>query len=248
LLLLHAGICDGRMWEDQIGEFARTHRVIAPDFRGFGQSKMVAGPFAHRHDLRALMDHLGIGRAILVGGSMSGKTTLDFVLEYPSRVEALIVVGAALSGYRFTDADTRAAWEASDAALEAGRHDEAAEIEMQTWLAGPRRRLEQINPGLRQRVRDMLVQSYATPPDLGEEQPLEPPAVGRLGEVRAPTLVIVGDEDRPDIIAVARLLEAGVAGAKKVVMPGTAHLPNMEQPVAFNRIVGEFLAGLPKHS
>jgi len=94
----------------------------------------------------------------------------------------------------------------------------------------------------------MLIQSYATPPDLGDEQPLDPPAVGRLGEVRAPTLIIVGDEDQPDIIAVAGLLESGIAGAKKVVMPGTAHLPNMEQPVAFNRIVGEFLAGLPKHS
>jgi 3-oxoadipate enol-lactonase len=242
LLLLHAAICDGRMWEDQIGEFAHTHRVIAPDFRGFGQSKMVAGPFAHRHDLLALMDHLGVGRAILAGGSMSGKTTLDFVLEYPDRVEALILVASALSGYRFTDAGTLAAWEASDAALEAGRHDEAAEIEMQTWLAGSRRRLEQIDPGLRQRVRNMLIQSYATPPDLGEEQPLDPPAIGRLGEVRAPTLIIVGDEDRPGIVAVAGLLEAGIAGAKKVIMHGTAHLPNMEQPSAFNRIVGEFLA------
>jgi 3-oxoadipate enol-lactonase len=247
LLLLHAGICDGRMWDDQIGEFARTHRVIVPDFRGFGQTKMVAGPFAHRHDLWALMDDLGVERAILVGASMSGKTTLDFVLEYAGRVEALILVASALSGYRFTDAGTLAAWEASDAALEAGRHDEAAEIEMQTWLAGPRRRLDQIDPGMRQRVRDMLIQSYATPPDLGEEQPLDPPAIGRLREVRAPTLIIVGDEDQPDIIVVAGLLESGIVGAKKVVMPGTAHLPNMEQPATFNRIVHDFLAGPPKH-
>ncbi len=248
LLLLHAGICDGRMWEDQIGEFARTHRVIAPDFRGFGQSKMVAGPFAHRHDLRALMDRLGVGRAILVGGSMSGKTTLDFVLEYPSRVEALILVASALSGYRFTDAGTLAAWEASDAALEAGRHDEAAEIEIKTWVAGPRRSLDQIDLSLRQRVRDMLIQSYATPPDLGDEQPLDPPAIGRLGEVRAPTLIIVGDEDRPDIVAIAGLLESGIADAKKVVMRGAAHLPNLEQPTVFNRLVREFLASLPKRA
>jgi 3-oxoadipate enol-lactonase len=221
--------------------------VIAPDFRGFGQTKMVAGSFAHRHDLRALMDHLSVARAILVGGSMSGQTTLDFALEFPSRVEALILVASALSGYRFTDVGTRAAWEASDAALEAGRRDEAAEIEMKTWLAGPRRSLEQIDPGLRQRLRDMLIRSYATPPDLGQEQPLEPPAIGRLDEVRAPTLTIVGDEDQPDISAIAELLESGIAGAKKIVMPGTAHLPNMEQPATFNRIVRDFLAGLPKH-
>jgi len=248
LLLLHAGICDSRMWEDQIGAFARTHRVIAPDSRGFGQSKMVAGPFAHRHDLRALMDHLGLGRAILLGGSMSGKTTLDFALDYPDRVDALILVAAALSGYRFEDPGTLAAWKAGDAALEAGRLDEAAEIEMQTWLAGPRRRLDQIDATLRQRVRDMLLQSYATPPDLGQDQPLDPPAAGRLGEVSAPTLIIVGDEDAPDIIATAGLLESGIAGARKVVMRGVAHLPNMEQAATFNRIVREFLAGLPKRA
>ncbi len=247
LLLLHAGICDGRMWDEQVGEFARTHRVIVPDFRGFGQTEMVAGPFAHRHDLLGLMDHLGVGRAILVGASMSGETTLDFVLEYPSRVEALILVGSALSGYRFVDAGTRAAWKASDAALEAERLDEAAEIEMQTWLAGPRRKLEQIDPSLQARVRDMLIRSYATPPDLGEEQPLDPPAAGRLGDVRAPTLIIVGDEDQPDVVAVAGLLEAGIAGARKVVMHSTAHLPNMEQSATLNRIVRDFLAALPKH-
>ncbi|MGH6928724.1 MAG: alpha/beta fold hydrolase [Dongiaceae bacterium] len=247
LLLLHAGICDGRMWDDQIGAFARTHRVIVPDFRGFGQTEIVAGPFAHRHDVLGLMDDLDVGSGILVGASMSGQTTLDFVLDNPSRVEALILVGSALSGYRFVDAGTRAAWKASDAALEAGRLDEAAEIEMQTWLAGPRRKLEQIDPSLRARVRDMLIRSYATPPDLGEEQPLDPPAAGRLGEVRAPTLIIVGDEDQPDVVAVAGSLEAGIAGARKVVMHGTAHLPNMEQPAPFNRIASEFLAGLPKH-
>lgn len=248
LLLLHAGICDGRMWDDHIGDFARSHRVIAPDFRGFGQTKMVAGPFAHRHDLRALLDHLGVGRAILVGASMSGQTTLDFVLEYSSRVEALILVASALSGYRFMDAGTRAAWKASDAALEAGRHDEAAEIEMKTWVAGPRRSLDRIDPSVRQRVRDMLLQSYATPPDLGDEQPLDPPAVGRLGEVRVPTLIIVGDEGQPDVSVVAGLLESGIAGARKVVMRGAAHLPNMEQPTVFSRIAGEFLTGLPKRA
>jgi len=248
LLLLHAGICDSRMWDEQIGEFAGTHRVIALDFRGFGQTKMVAGPFAHRHDLRALLDHLGLERAILIGGSMSGKTTLDFALEYPDRVGALVLVASALSGYRFTDAGTLAAWEASDAALEAGRLDEAAQIEMQTWLAGPRRSLDQIDPELRSRVRDMLLQSYATPPDLGEEQPLDPPAIGRLGQVRAPTLIVVGDEDQPDISVIAGSLESRIAGARKVVMRGVAHLPNMEQPAAFNHIVRDFLAGLPKRA
>jgi len=246
LLLLHAGVCDSRMWDDQIEEFARTRRVIAPDLRGYGQSKMVAGAFSHRQDIRGLMDHIGAARATLVGVSMAGRHALDLTLEHPDRVDALVLVCAGLSGYSWEDPATRTADEAVDAALAAGHRDEAAEIELKTWLAGPRRSLDQIDSTLRQRVRAMILQSYANQPELGEALPFEPPAVGRLREVRAPTLVIIGDEDVPDELVIADRLATGIAGARKVVMHGAAHLPNMEQPTAFNRIVAEFLAALPQ--
>jgi pimeloyl-ACP methyl ester carboxylesterase len=248
LLLLHAGICDSRMWDDQIGEFARTHRVIAPDLRGYGQSKMVAGGFSHRQDIRGLMDHLGVGRAALVAVSMAGRHALDLTLEHPERVEALVLVAAGLSGYSWDDPTMAAADEAVDAAVAAGRRDEAAEIELKTWVAGPRRSLDRIDAGLRRRVREMILQNYANSPELGEPLPFEPPAIGRLQDVRAPTLVIIGDEDVPDELAIADRLAAGIAGARKVVMRGTAHLPSMEQPAVFNRILGEFLAALPKRA
>jgi 3-oxoadipate enol-lactonase len=248
LLLLHAGICDSRMWDDQIGEFARTHRVIAPDLRGYGQSKMVAGGFSHRQDIRGLMDHLGVGRAALVAVSMAGRHALDLTLEHPERVEALVLVAAGLSGYSWDDPTMAAADEAVDAAVAAGRRDEAAEIELKTWVAGPRRSLDRIDAGLRRRVREMILQNYANSPELGEPLPFEPPAIGRLQYVRAPTLVIIGDEDVPDELAIADRLAAGIAGARKVVMRGTAHLPSMEQPAVFNRILGEFLAALPKRA
>jgi 3-oxoadipate enol-lactonase len=248
LLLLHAGICDSRMWDDQIWEFAPTRRVIAPDLRGYGQSKMVAGGFSHRQDIRGLMDHLGMARAVLVGVSMAGRHALDLTLEHPDRVDALVLVCAGLSGYGWEDAATRAADEAVDAALTAGRREEAAEIELKTWVAGPRRSLDEIDAGLRQRVREMILQSYANQPEIGEPLPFEPPAIGRLQEVRVPTLVIVGDEDVPDVLTIADRLAVGIAGAHKVVMGATAHLPNMEQPGVFNNIVGEFLAALPKRA
>lgn len=248
LLLLHAGICDSRMWDEQVDEFARTHRVVAPDLRGFGLSKMVAGAYAHRHDVRGLMDHLGLSSAILVGVSMSGRTAVDVALEDSDRVDALILVAAALSGYQFEDPGTIAAWEATDSAMAAGRQDEAAEIEIKTWVAGPRRESHRIDPMLRRHVHEMLIQSYATPADLGHEQPLDPPAIGRLHELRMPTLIIVGDEDVPDILSIADRLAAGIPRAQKIIMTGTAHLPNMEQPALFNRIVREFLGDLPAAS
>lgn len=248
LLLLHAGICDSRMWDDQIGEFARTHRVIAPDLRGFGQSTMVAGGFSHRQDIRGLMDHLGVASAVLVAVSMAGRNALDLTLEHPDRVDALVLVGAGLSGYRFVDPDMAAADEAVDAAIAAGRFEEAAEIEIKTWVAGPRRGIDEIDAALRRRVRDMILQSYATPPDLGQVLPFEPPASGRLHEVGTPTLIIVGAEDVPDVLTISERLLVGIPGARKIVMPDAAHLPNMEQPAVFNRIVGEFLAGLPRRA
>ena len=75
-------------------------------------------------------------------------------------------------------------------------------------------------------------------------QPLDPPAAGRLGEITVPTLVIVGDRDIPHIQQIADTLANGIAGARKVVMPNTAHVPNMEQPAAFNQLVLDFLAGV----
>jgi 3-oxoadipate enol-lactonase len=248
LLLLHAGICDSRMWDEQIGEFARTHRVIAPDLRGYGETTMVAGGYAHRDDVGALMDHLGLPHAVLIGASTSGRMALDFTLEHPGCVDALVLVGSALSGYRFEDPGTLAQDEGVDAAIADGRHDDAAEMEIKIWVAGPRRAIEQTDPKLRDRVRTMLLRSYETPPDLRLERPLEPPAIGRLGEVQKPTLVIVGNEDVPDMLAISDRLTAGIGSARKVVMHGTAHLPSMEDPAAFNRIVRGFLADLPRRS
>ena len=242
LLLLHAGICDSRMWDDQIGEFARTRRVIAPDLRGYGQSKMVAGVFSHRQDIQGLMDHLGVARAVLVGCSMAGRHALDLTLEHPDRVDALVLVCAGLSGYSWEDPATLAADEAVEAAMAAGRREEAAEIELKIWLAGPGRSLDQMDSKLRRRVREMILQSYANQPDLGKPLPFEPPAIGRLQEVRAPTLVIIGDGDVPDELVIADRLAGGIAGAQKVVMHGTAHLPNMEQPATFNDILRTFVA------
>ncbi len=76
---------------------------------------------------------------------------------------------------------------------------------------------------------------------VGDERPPETPAVDRLSEIKVPTLVVVGDLDRPETVASADLLEERLPNARKVVMPGTAHLPNLERPDDFNQIVLGFL-------
>ncbi len=82
LVLVHAGIADSRMWDEQFSVLARDFTVVRYDLRGFGQTLMVTGAFAHRHDLAALLQHLGIARTALIGCSMGGATI--FLRKFPT--------------------------------------------------------------------------------------------------------------------------------------------------------------------
>src|SRR3989304_1406543 len=99
LVLIHAGVADSRMWDDQFLVFADRFHVVRYDTRGFGRSKTEDGPFSNRQDLRELLRHLGIGRSSLCGASRAGQIAIDFTLEYPEMVEALVPVAAGISGY-----------------------------------------------------------------------------------------------------------------------------------------------------
>lgn len=241
LVLVHAGICDSRMWDDQVAVFAQHYQVVRYDLRGYGQTPAVAGPFAHHADLSALLQYLGIERAHLLGCSMGGSTCLDFALAYPDRVATLTLVGSAPSGYR-ANRPLPAQLPAVDEALQRGDFAQAAELEVQIWVDGIGRTPDQLSPALRERVRAMdtiALQNEVL--ELGKPQPLEPPAVERLHELQVPTLLLVGDLDQPRVLDAIALMAAHLAQAHHVVMPGTAHLPNLEQPARFNELVLNFL-------
>ena len=241
LVLVHAGIADRRMWDGQVEAFAERYRVIRYDMRGFGETATVEGTFSHPEDLRGLLDSLGIGRAHLVGCSMGGGAALDFALGYPDRVGALVLVGSAVGGFE-ADFDPPEQWEELVAADEAGDLGRVSELEVEIWAVGPGRRPESVDGSVRDLVYEMnLIALQNEASGMGEELTPDPPAAERLSEVRAPALVVVGDADQPYTLAAADLLAKGLPNARKVVMAGTAHLPNMERPEEFNRIVLDFL-------
>ena len=243
LVLVHAGISDSRMWDAQVDAFSRHYRAIRYDLRGFGRSPMVPGPFSHHADLRALLDALGVDRAAFVGCSMGGGAVIDFALENPERVEALVLVGAAVGGFEF-DEGLPEEWEELVAADEAGDLGRVSELEVRMWVDGPRRGPDVVDPAVRDLVREMnLIALKNEATQLGEELKPERPAASRLSRIQAPTLVLVGDEDRARTLAAADLLEAEIPSVRKTVMAGTAHLPNMERPGEFNRLVLDFLEG-----
>jgi pimeloyl-ACP methyl ester carboxylesterase len=246
LVLIHAGIADSRMWDDQFDVFAQRYRVIRYDLRGFGRSEVPPGPYTLRDDLLGLLRYLGVERTYLVGVSIGGGLAIDFTLEHPDMVDALIPVAAGVGGLPPSEEDDEAPFEAIEAAIKAGDLARANELEIELWVVGPRRAADQVDARVRQRALEMNGDSFARQAENEQALPqrLDPPAFGRLGEIHAPTLVIVGDEDLPDVMRAANAVVAGVAGARKAVMHGAAHLPNMEQPAEFNRLVLDFLGGL----
>ncbi|GAB4197645.1 MAG: alpha/beta hydrolase [Roseiflexaceae bacterium] len=244
LVLIHAGVADRRMWDAQMPAFAQAHRVLRYDMRGYGQTPMPAGPFAHRRDLIGLLEALGIGQAVLLGCSMGGTTAIDAALERPDLVAALIVVGSSPSGLEIEVAPPRQ-WDELVAAYKARDMERTAELEVEIWVDGPQRTPDQVPAAVRELVRQMnLIALTNEAAGLGQPEPMSPPAAGRLGEIRVPTLVIHGDLDQPDIPQSSAYLAEQIGGARHVVMPGTAHLPNMEQPEEFNRIVSDFLSNI----
>jgi pimeloyl-ACP methyl ester carboxylesterase len=239
LVLVHGFSLDARIWDDQFAVFAKRYQVVRYDLRGFGKSALPTGErYMDAADLKAVFDHLGIERATLVGLSKGGGIAIDFAVTRPEAVRALVLVDSTLGGFRWSKE-----WEASYAPVTAqGQAGDIAGAK-QLWLAHPFFQPAMANPAVAPRLAQ-IVMDYSgwhwqnADPGRGAR----PPAVERLGEVRAPTLVVVGERDLPDLHRTAEAIERGIPNARKVVLPGVGHLPNMESPRQFNEVVLDFLA------
>lgn len=242
LLMIHAGIADSRMWEPQAQAFANDFDMIRPDLRGFGNSELPPKPYSLRADLVGLLDHIGVDRAHVVGCSMGGTVAIDLALEHPARVARLVLVGSGVSGSNLGQADS-ALFADVEGADKAGDMDAVNRAEVRLWVDGPRRREGSAPAAVRDLVLDMNGRSLNSDWASAAHQSLDPPAIGRLEEISAPTLVIVGDEDLPHSAANAQVIASRIPGARTVVINDAAHLPSLERPDEFNRVLRNFLTG-----
>ncbi|MDQ6644704.1 MAG: alpha/beta hydrolase [Chloroflexota bacterium] len=244
LLLLHAGIADSRMWDDQIPIFAPHFRTMRYDLRGFGQSRWESGTFATYEDPVALFHTLGVQKAHVLGISYGGKVALDFTLTHPELVASLILVAPSVGGEQPSE-QVRRFFQEEDALVEKGDLQAATELNLRLWVDGPQRTPDQVNLTVRQRVYEMQYHAFTIPmPEGANEQELEPPAIARLSEIHVPTLIIVGDLDLPDKLELTEQLASTILGARLEIIAGAAHMVSMEKPQEFNRIVLDFLSEL----
>jgi pimeloyl-ACP methyl ester carboxylesterase len=241
VVLLHGGAIDHRMWDDQFATLAARYRVVRYDARGHGLSLSPYGAYAHYEDLRMLLSEFGGEPAHLIGLSMGCRMAVDLAIAHPELVGSLVLCSPGVSGYEFNSPEEqeyleriRAAWMSADFA-------QAAEEFLQAWADGPHRTPNEMPVAVRLKVKRMALATVRPDRDMGQGVELDPPASGRLEEIQAPTLAILGELDMPGIHEIVRRIGEEVRGARVEHVDGVAHMVNMERASAFNRMTMEFL-------
>jgi len=238
LVLIHAGLWDLRIWDQQMEPFGEVRTVVRFDLPGFGRSEFPDRPFSIRAQIAGLLRSLDISRAAILGCSIGGQIELDFTLDHPEFVDRLILVASGASGDDTPDdPEVMKVLDEAEEAFKAGDLERMVDLQLRVWT--PIR----TDPQVDRRIREIAMDNRRVDTlDWSLSQRLDPPAMGRLGEVRVPTLVILGEHDVPAMAVIGGKLAAGIAGARKVVLGRADHLPNMRVPEVFNRTVLDFLA------
>ena len=222
IVLVHAGICDARMWEGFDLPGAVTHEL-----RGFGDTpEPAAGTFSHADDLEAA---LGDEPAVLVGASLGGLVCLEVAARSPGRVSRLVLLDAPLPDHEWSE-EVREAWKREDELIEAGELHAAAMWSADFWVA---------DPAVRGRVADM--QERANKLQVQSESEPEIPKSIDLGAIEARTLVAVGELDKQDFHRIAERLAREIPDAVHRVIEGAGHVPALERRDETALMVREFL-------
>ena len=243
VVFVHAGIADRRMWRHQLAAVPDGFRFVSLDLRGHGDTNLTDERFSNHEDVLAVMDHLEILQTVVVGCSMGGGTAFDVALASPGRVSGLVVIGAGAPGFGVDDYEPPQ-WPEVLKAYEAGDMSRVAELDAEIWVVGYGRTRGQVAPEAIDLMIDMDMRILPNE-DRRDELLilLDPPRGDRWAEIIQPTLVMVGEHDLPDCRQSAEFLAGALSHHDAVVVPGAAHLPSLEQPEEFNRVLFGFLQG-----
>lgn len=239
VVLLHGFPHNRSLWAPQTSAMVEHGRCIAPDLRGFGDSGC-EGPFSmdqYAEDVVALLDNLGIDRAVVAGLSMGGYVAFALWRLRPELVRGLVL------------ADTRAGADSSETRakrlelMAVARDKGAAAVANAqiTGMVGASTRAH--NPALVNGLHQMLASAPVEGIVGGLQAMMDrPDSTGLLATIDVPTLIIVGEEDALTPVKESRAMHAAITGSTLQVIPGAGHVSNLEKPAAFNHVFGEFLS------
>jgi pimeloyl-ACP methyl ester carboxylesterase len=230
VVMVHAGVTDRRSWSLTEQRLAPRHRCVAFDARQFGETTYDRQDgWSSVDDTIAVMDDVGIDRAVLVASSMGGATAIDVALEHPDRVSALALIGTAIHGAPYpdsTDEPEVSLVTQAEAAEEAGDHEEQNRLEAWIWLDGPTAPEGRVGGPLRDLFLEMNRRALHAD-DPGDLAP-RIDAWSRLSEIDVPVLLLTGRLDVSDMKAIDEQAASVIPNARLVWLDGTAHLPHFE--------------------
>ncbi|MDE0242266.1 MAG: alpha/beta hydrolase [bacterium] len=247
LVLIHGWLGNLRMWDFQAQAFAGSYRVVRCDMRGFGRSTTEHVEFAYWADVAALLDHLGVDRAHVVGQSFGGSIALDLALARPACVATLTSVAGGISGYRpdLGHEEDNVPRSDLDRLWDEKKWVELAELETQIWVDGWGQPATRVDRTLRDSIKGEVLSTYKAENEEGLPQPLEPTAADRLGELTVPVLVMIGALDEARSRATAAHLVASVSEGCSVEVAGVAHMIQLEAPERVSEELRDFIQDYP---
>ncbi len=243
VVFLHANVCDRRMWRAQLDGIGATHKAVAYDRRGFGETRAEREDFSALADLVAVLDATADGEpAILVGCSLGGRIALDAALRHPSHVRALVLIAPNVAGapepiYAPEIENLMAQLKDTEAS---GDLDRVNAMKARLWLDGPLALEGRVAGPARDLFLNMNgIALHASP--VGSDVDV-PPIFHRLAEITVPTLVVWGDLDFPYVQERCRHVAATMPNGSGHELTGAAHLPSLERPAEITSLLTEFIA------
>lgn len=241
ILLLHAGIADSRMWDNEFNLLSERYQVVRIDLPGFGSSEFTGENYSYSSIINEILKHLSINCTHILAASFGGKIAIDFYLENPDKCLSLALLSPALSGWN-DSLFLQQYEEEEEKLLTAGKIKETAHFNYKTWIQR-NRAPELINPDVKQLVIDMQIkfltkpeQDYACYEIEAEDNILQ------IKNIQVPVLIINGEYDVQDFHDISRLMSKEIPYVKNSIIPETAHLANLESPKPFFKLVSEFFA------
>ncbi len=244
IVLIHDGNIHREVWDDQMSFFAKNYTVVRYDRRSYGKSSAPTVPFSNLDDLAALFAHLKIEKAVLMGMSAGGRLAVDFALAYPDKVTALVLVGAVVGGFPYTEhMGDRGGHQPKFDSLDSAKAFEQMRL---YYVTEDPYTIYSGNAAAKAKAKRLVLENPRRRGAAANEAAPAVPAYRRLSEIKAPALILDGEFDIPDCHAHAGALNAGIPGSRRDIIRNAAHLVPLEQPEAFNKVVGDFLAGIPR--
>jgi pimeloyl-ACP methyl ester carboxylesterase len=250
ILFVHEFAGDHRSWEPQVRAFGRQHRCVTFDARGYPPSDVPSEPDRYSQDRAvadavAVLDHLQVERAHVVGLSMGGFCTLHLGLRHPDRARSLVVAGCGYGSHP----DRRESWPVETEATARAFETEGAAATAERYMLGPSRvQLQAKDPrGWAESKRWLAehdpVGAALTLRGVQMRRPSLYDLDDQLRRLEVPTLIVTGDEDE-GCLEPNLMLKRTIPSSALAVLPRTGHACNLEEPALFNRLVQDFLAAV----